>query len=338
MQPCFCLDNVFSEPLSVSLAWLGDKNMHLIVDAMQALAQEAPSTPKMISIDSAAGGGKTFLLNLTLALFRSRGQVAIATATTGIAATLLAGGATAHSRFGIPVPVDNSSVSNIKVTSERAAILRKAVVIIWDEVTMADKLAIECADRLLREIMSAEDEGLGSVPFGGKLTVFSGTQGSLNCSVHPTLSNFAALFLDGPGADWRQLLPVVKHGSRAQTVNATLKRSSLWPSVKVMKLTRNMRVESLGSGSAAAIAMQNFSTWLLEVGSGFAGNRVVLPREMMMEFDDVDRMIDDVFPNLDSDGESLNACILLPLNKDVNALNLRILNRFQGPPSNALRS
>lgn len=138
---------------------------------MMALDSGVQNCGKMISVDSPAGGGKTFLLNLALAVFRGRGDVAIATATTGIAAMLLTGGGTAHSRFGIPVPVDASSVSNIKVASSRAEIIRKSAVIIWDEVTMADKFAIECVDRLLREIMSNAE-----VPFGGKLIVFSGAR------------------------------------------------------------------------------------------------------------------------------------------------------------------
>jgi ATP-dependent DNA helicase PIF1 len=157
--------------------------MLTILDKMMSLHSGPANSTKMISVDSPAGGGKTFLLNLALAMFRSRGEIAIATASTGIAAMLLAGGGTAHSRFGIPVPVDNSSVSNIKVTSTRADILRKAAILIWDEVTMADKKAIECVDRLLREVMASQDASLDTFPFGGKLIIFSGNRSIPNNSV-----------------------------------------------------------------------------------------------------------------------------------------------------------
>ena len=109
------------------------------------------------------------------------------------------GGTTAHSYFGIPIPIDSDSVSNVKPNSEKAKLIREALIILWDEITMADKRAVECLDRLLREIMGVD------APFGGKVVVFSG--------------------------DWRQLLPVVKKGSRAQVVNTTLKRSSLWTGI-----------------------------------------------------------------------------------------------------------
>lgn len=49
-------------------------------------------------VDAPGGTGKTFLLQLLLATVRSQGEVAMAVASSGIAATLLPGGQTAHSR------------------------------------------------------------------------------------------------------------------------------------------------------------------------------------------------------------------------------------------------
>ena len=49
--------------------------------------------------------GKTFLINLVLAKVRSEGHIALSTASSGIAATLLDGGTTAHSRFKIPIDI-----------------------------------------------------------------------------------------------------------------------------------------------------------------------------------------------------------------------------------------
>ena len=51
----------------------------------------------------AGGTGKTFLINLILAKLRSEGKIALATASSGIAATLLTGGCTLHSTFKIPL-------------------------------------------------------------------------------------------------------------------------------------------------------------------------------------------------------------------------------------------
>ena len=55
----------------------------------------------IVFIDAPGGTGKTFLLNLILASIRARGDVALATASSRIAATLLQGGRTIHSTFKI---------------------------------------------------------------------------------------------------------------------------------------------------------------------------------------------------------------------------------------------
>ena len=54
-------------------------------------------------IDGPGGTGKTFLYDTLLAHVRGNGGIALAVASSGIAALLLEGGRTAHSRFKIPV-------------------------------------------------------------------------------------------------------------------------------------------------------------------------------------------------------------------------------------------
>ena len=48
---------------------------------------------------------------------------------------------------------------------------------------------------------------------------------------------------------WRQILPVVRHGSRPQIVNVTLKSSYLWENVRLFSLTRNIRVVLTGEST-----------------------------------------------------------------------------------------
>ena len=67
-------------------------------------------------IDGSAGTGKTYLYNCILAEVRSRGQSAIAVASLGVAAILLSGGTTAHSRFRIPLENPGEKNCSIKKT------------------------------------------------------------------------------------------------------------------------------------------------------------------------------------------------------------------------------
>lgn len=64
-------------------------------------------------IDGPGGTGKSFLYKALLAMVRSRGDIALATATSGAAASILPGGRTAHSRFKIPLHHETNSTCNL---------------------------------------------------------------------------------------------------------------------------------------------------------------------------------------------------------------------------------
>ena len=150
--------------------------------------------------------------------------------------------------------------------TERAQVLREAQMLIWDEITMADKAAVEVVDRLLRELTGHE-----GVPFGGKVVVLAG--------------------------DWRQLLPVVRRGTKAQILNATVKRSALWDHVTVVRLVQNMRVETLGRHTAEAQELERFSNWLLAVGEDRDRTGVVeIPPEMIVGHEELQDMVDAIWP------------------------------------------
>ena len=67
----------------------------------------------IFGLDVPGGTGKTFLLTTLLAAVRSEKQIALATATSGIAATLLPNGRTLHSRFKVPLNIKEDSTCQI---------------------------------------------------------------------------------------------------------------------------------------------------------------------------------------------------------------------------------
>ncbi|GBP62999.1 ATP-dependent DNA helicase PIF1 [Eumeta japonica] len=109
---------------------------------------------EMLFLDAPGGTGKTFLTKVILAKVRGQGKIALAVASSGIAATLLPGGKTAHTMFKIPIDLDRTEnpVCNISRNSNKAKVLRDCSLIIWDECTMANRKAIEALDRTLRDI------------------------------------------------------------------------------------------------------------------------------------------------------------------------------------------
>jgi ATP-dependent DNA helicase PIF1 len=108
---------------------------------------------RLFFIDGLGGCGKTFLYNTLLAKVRSANSIAIATASSGIAALLLHGGNTEHSTFKIPTnSVTANSVCNISLQhNKHAELIRRAKLIVRDEAPMASKYVFEAVDRTFRD-------------------------------------------------------------------------------------------------------------------------------------------------------------------------------------------
>ena len=123
---------------------------------------------RVFHIDAPGGYGKTFLLETVLSSIRSVGKIALAVASSGIAAELLQGGRTAHLRFKIPIPISDESMCSISLQSNHAKLMQQTALIGWDEVLMSNKQHIECVDRSLRDILKVDR------PFGGITVVFGG--------------------------------------------------------------------------------------------------------------------------------------------------------------------
>ncbi|XP_050909555.1 uncharacterized protein LOC127123378 [Lathyrus oleraceus] len=121
-------------------------------------------------VDGPGGTGKTFLYRTLMASLRSRGEIVLATASSGIAATLLPGGRTTHSRFKIPIDIQPSSICGIQKQKDLANLIRVVVAIIWDEAPMTNKNCLEALDRSLQDICS------NNAPFGGKSHLWNHTK------------------------------------------------------------------------------------------------------------------------------------------------------------------
>ncbi|CAN7051370.1 unnamed protein product [Brassica rapa subsp. trilocularis] len=124
----------------------------------------------MFFVSGFGGTGKTFLWKLLSAAIRSRGDIVLNVASSGIASLLLPGGRTAHSRFGIPLNPDEFSSCTMKHGSDQANLVKASSLIIWDEAPMMSKHCFEALDKSLSDIVRKHD----TQPFGGKVIVFGG--------------------------------------------------------------------------------------------------------------------------------------------------------------------
>ncbi|KAL8608682.1 hypothetical protein ACOMHN_002911 [Nucella lapillus] len=220
---------------------------------------------QLFFLDAPGGTGKTFLINLILAEVRKRQHIALAIASSGIAATLLDGGRTAHSAFKLPLDLTRveTPACNITKRSAKAKLLQQCKVIIWDKATMSHKKAFKALDQSLQDLRD------NNRVMGGVTLIMAG--------------------------DFRQTLPVIVRGTRADAVNACIKSSNLWRSVQSLTLQTNMRVHLNGDEAAGVFAGQ-----LLQIGNGTIptneSDKIQLPFGHVAKTEE--DFIEKVFPNL----------------------------------------
>jgi ATP-dependent DNA helicase PIF1 len=102
---------------------------------------------------------------------RTRGEIMIVVASSGIAALLIPEGRTAYSRFNIPLTIDEASSCNITSYSDLAALIVRAKLIIWDEGPMLHNHCFKSLDRAFRDVLRSYNNGRLDIPFGGKVVV-----------------------------------------------------------------------------------------------------------------------------------------------------------------------
>ena len=99
---------------------------------------------------SQRGLGRPFILNAILdsVCCSEPGEcIALAMATTGIAANLLHLGRTFHSRMKAPLHPNEDSTLNITAQSGLATLVRRAILLLIDEATMLHRYQLEALHR-----------------------------------------------------------------------------------------------------------------------------------------------------------------------------------------------
>jgi len=80
-------------------------------------------------------------------------KIVVSIATSGVAASIMSGGRTTHSRFKIPLIIDNGAFCTFTKHSGTAKLLRASSLIIWDEASMTKRQSVEALDNSLHDIM-----------------------------------------------------------------------------------------------------------------------------------------------------------------------------------------
>ncbi|CEI98579.1 hypothetical protein RMCBS344292_12685 [Rhizopus microsporus] len=192
-------------------------------DTITSKIESDPSNSQFF-LQGSAGTGKIFVYNTLCNYYKSRNEIVLCVASSGTAALLLPNGQTSHSLFKIS-SVNGCSTCNIRKDSNLAEMIRRAKLIIWDEVPMQHKYCFEAVHRTFQDICDDPEE---LYLFGGKPAV-----------------------LDG---DFAKIPPVIRRDNRADTVSASVKQSFLWSRLQLLSLTQNMRLTNLLNQNDIAFA------------------------------------------------------------------------------------
>ncbi|XP_074377000.1 uncharacterized protein LOC141718518 [Apium graveolens] len=111
----------------------------------------------MFFVYGGGGCGKTFLWRTIIAKLMSRCNIILPVASSGIAETLMPRGRTAHSRFKIPIILDEHSMCSISHVLNIDELIKRTNLIIWDKAPMQHRYSFECVDQSLRDILKAVD-------------------------------------------------------------------------------------------------------------------------------------------------------------------------------------
>ena len=130
-----------------------------------------------------------------------------------------------------------------------------------------------------------------------------------------------------------QCCPIVKRGSRAAMVRASLKKSEFWPHITVIPLTINMRVERLRQlNDPNTGRLDKFNNMLTTIGDGLGGDNIELPPDILANYDSPSMPIRAVFGDVTQPLSSQEAidrfgkrAILTPKNCTVTAINDEVI-------------
>lgn len=112
--------------------------------------------PNVFFVSGHGGTGKTFSWNTIVSYLRAQRKIVLTVASSGVASLLLPNGCTAHSRFKIPIDIDEMAICDIKRGTKLSELLMQTDLIIWDEALMTNRQCFEALDRSLRDVLSKE--------------------------------------------------------------------------------------------------------------------------------------------------------------------------------------
>ena len=211
---------------------------------------------------------------------------------------------TAH----IPLDIKEDSSCFIQRRTQLAELLRETDLILWDEAPMTNRSIFNAVDRTLQDIrhdLPGETNSFGGIP-----TVL--------------------------GGDFQQILPVIPHGNRADTVRSSLQYADIWPNLTHLRLQENMRLTGTDATTTA------FTSWLRDLSFRPDLNGPVDIPDVLYRTSCNSAFIDRIYPEEDLFASPANPsffigrAILCIRNSTADEFNSILTDKIPGPLSTLL--
>ncbi|XP_048446052.1 uncharacterized protein LOC125479931 [Pyrus x bretschneideri] len=176
------------------------------------------------------------------------------------------------------------------------------------------------SDRSLRDVLKGSKPGFDDLPFGGKPILF--------------------------GGDFRQILPVVPNGTKADIAEASWTSSYLWPYLTIFFLKENMRLSKTGLNEKEKQELADFANWILQIGNSSVANSILstdeenswveISKDFPIDFEDnlIENMVLAVYTDFQRNFHDVSylkeRAIVTPRNNTMTEINDFMLTKVPG--------
>jgi hypothetical protein len=267
--------------------------------AVKAAIDDPVNNNNCFFVQGPGGSGKTHVYRCATNYILSVNKNVCNMAWSGIAATLLLHGRTAHNAFKLPLHCERGKVAcNVTPKTDLARTIASYDAFILDEASMVPYHALNAIDVLLTDLRQPNCKPEEKRPFGGALMLL--------------------------GGDFAQIPPVMIGGQASDQVGMTIRNSDSWKFFTTYTLKTNMRLTDKND-------IQHIQ-WLLGVANGTnsPNSVIIIPPHLNCLTDSIEDFI--YPPDFDfTDEDSLfERSILCPKNDATLQMNEKILKLLPG--------
>ena len=289
-----------------------NENQKIVVSVIvQIVKNNEFQVDNLFFLDDFESIDKIFVQNIVMTKSRFENRIVLVVTSSNIVVTLLNDDQTTHARFKISLDFDDSSICDIKKSTNRYELIRKTNLIFWNEIFMRRKHDMMTINQTISDLCDVDE----SISFDDKIVCF--------CD------------------DFKQCLSIVSNRSSKIIINICIQDASFWDEIYLFRLNINMRLHDLSLIEQERREIAQFAKKMLKIDDVVIIESRVIDNEIkkiaswnhdFLTNNTQSRLIDSIYLTLRYiffDVEYLRErVILVVVNVDVRRINNSCVNRL----------